>query len=126
MGQVNVMTQNLNETDSRIYIDDFLRQVGWDPKDKSEVGTEVYVPAGSVQTPLEAYGSGPASAAGIPLGSGRADYVLYGQNGRPLAVIEAKRNAINPYVAKQQALSGHEGFFSPETALHARLCRVVH
>ena len=35
---------------------------------------------------------------------GRADYVLYGRNGRPLAVIEAKRNAINPYVAKQQAL----------------------
>ncbi|MFQ5680357.1 MAG: DEAD/DEAH box helicase family protein, partial [Gemmatimonadota bacterium] len=35
---------------------------------------------------------------------GRADYVLYDQRGRPLAVIEAKRNAINPYVAKQQAL----------------------
>ena len=35
---------------------------------------------------------------------GRADYVLYGQNGRPLAVIEAKKNSINPYVAKQQAL----------------------
>ena len=35
---------------------------------------------------------------------GRADYVLYGQSGRPLAVIEAKKNAINPYVAKQQAL----------------------
>ena len=36
--------------------------------------------------------------------SGRADYVLYDQRGRPLAVIEAKKNAINPYVAKQQAL----------------------
>ena len=36
--------------------------------------------------------------------SGRADYVLYDQRGRPLAVIEAKRNAINPYTAKQQAL----------------------
>jgi len=35
---------------------------------------------------------------------GRADYVLYDQHGRPLAVIEAKKNAINPYVAKQQAL----------------------
>jgi type I restriction enzyme R subunit len=34
----------------------------------------------------------------------RADYVLYDQRGRPLAVIEAKKNAINPYVAKQQAL----------------------
>ena len=36
--------------------------------------------------------------------TGRADYVLYDQRGRPLAVIEAKKNAINPYVAKQQAL----------------------
>jgi len=35
---------------------------------------------------------------------GRADYVLYDQRGRPLAVIEAKKNAINPYIAKQQAL----------------------
>ena len=35
---------------------------------------------------------------------GRADYVLYDQRGRPLAVIEAKKNATNPYVAKQQAL----------------------
>lgn len=41
----------MNETDARIVIDDLLRQVGWDPKDKSEVGTEVYVAAGSVQTP---------------------------------------------------------------------------
>lgn len=38
------------------------------------------------------------------LRSGRADYVLYSQRGRPLAVIEAKKNAINPYVAKQQTL----------------------
>ena len=35
---------------------------------------------------------------------GRADYVLYDRRGRPLAIIEAKRNALNPYVAKQQAL----------------------
>ena len=36
--------------------------------------------------------------------SGRADYVLYDDRGRPLAVIETKKNAIHPYVAKQQAL----------------------
>ena len=36
--------------------------------------------------------------------SGRADYVLRDSKGRALAVIEAKKNAINPYVAKQQAL----------------------
>jgi type I restriction enzyme R subunit len=37
-------------------------------------------------------------------GRGRADYVLHDERGRPLAVIEAKKSAINPYVAKQQAL----------------------
>jgi type I restriction enzyme R subunit len=35
---------------------------------------------------------------------GRVDYVLQNSQGKPLAVIEAKKNAINPYVAKQQAL----------------------
>lgn len=35
---------------------------------------------------------------------GRADYVLNDQRGRPLAIIEAKRQAIHPYVAKHQAL----------------------
>jgi type I restriction enzyme R subunit len=35
---------------------------------------------------------------------GRADYVLLDQRGRPLAVIEAKRSAIQPYTAKQQVL----------------------
>jgi len=44
------------------------------------------------------------TAAEQPQRGGRADYVLYDQRGRPLAVIEAKKNAINPYVAKQQAL----------------------
>jgi len=45
--------------------------------------------------------------------AGRADYVLYDQRGRPLAVIEAKQNAINPYVAKQQALPYAEALGAP-------------
>ncbi len=95
----------MNETDARIMIDDLLKQVGWDPKDKSEVCTEVYIPASSVQMPAVSYGITQEPAEDdVSLAPGRADYVLYGQNGRPLAVIEAKKNAINPYVAKQQAL----------------------
>jgi type I restriction enzyme R subunit len=46
----------------------------------------------------------PEAQPGSEAGTGRADYVLYDGRGRPLAVIEAKKNAINPYVAKQQAL----------------------
>lgn len=74
------MKGSSSEADARIVIDDALRHAGWDPADKSQVLTE-------------------QSAAG-----GRADYVLLAQNGQPLAIIEAKRSAIEPYTAKQQAL----------------------
>jgi type I restriction enzyme R subunit len=44
------------------------------------------------------------AADGDTIPTGRADYVLLDQRGRPLAIIEAKRQAIQPYTAKQQAL----------------------
>jgi type I restriction enzyme R subunit len=72
---------NSTEADARILIDDMLRQAGWNPADKSQVLTE--------HTSTDV---------------GRADYLLLSRNGRPLAVVEAKRAAIEPYTAKQQAL----------------------
>lgn len=36
-------------------------------------------------------------------GEGFVDYVLYGDNGKPLAVIEAKRTSVDPKIGKQQA-----------------------
>ena len=51
-------------------------------------------------------GAGLGSAVPVeaePDSRGFADYVLYAQNGRPLAVIEAKKRAFDPYIAKQQA-----------------------
>jgi type I restriction enzyme R subunit len=95
------------ETDARILIDDLLRQALWDPADKSMVLTEVPIHSLS-RRDLSAEGRG-INGAVITSGTdeiptGRADYVLLSQNGRPLAVIEAKRSAVHPYVAKQQAL----------------------
>lgn len=75
------MSDRTTEADARIVIDDRLRQAAWDPTDKSQVLAEL------------AYADG-----------ARADYALLSQNGRPLAIIEAKRSAIQPYTAKQQAL----------------------
>lgn len=75
------MKEHTTEADARIVIDDLIRQAGWDPSDKSQVLTEHALPEG-----------------------GRADYLLLSQSGRPLAIIEAKRTAIEPYTAKQQAL----------------------
>src|SRR5580693_1181357 len=94
-----------NETDARIGIDDALRAANWNPADKSQVLTEVKV-TGSTHGAAEP-GDQPiirTTAGGDAVPTGRADYVLLDQRGRPLAVIEAKKQAIHPYVAKQQAL----------------------
>lgn len=99
------MTVPTKETDARILIDDQLRTAGWNPADKSQVLTEV-----TVQGLVHCVAEPGTQATIIQTGesnvfpNGRADYVLLDQRGRPLAVIEAKKQAIHPYIAKQQAL----------------------
>ncbi|MBM4331129.1 MAG: DEAD/DEAH box helicase [Deltaproteobacteria bacterium] len=95
------------EADARIVIDDLLRQAGWDPADKSQVLTEF--PAGRFPMTAESmatYGpeGGKVTLDGDEIPTGRSDYVLTDRRGRALAIIEAKRSAIEPYSAKQQAL----------------------
>lgn len=72
-----------SERDARINIDNLLIAAGWDPAERGQVRRE--------------------QAAGTP-SAGRADYVLLAEDGSPLAVVEAKREGIHPYTAKQQAL----------------------
>ncbi|MBI2193594.1 MAG: DEAD/DEAH box helicase family protein [Planctomycetes bacterium] len=97
-----------SEADARIIIDDLLKQAGWDPSDKSQVMTEVPIHIGTFEQkdPPLPYGETPSveTADGDEIPTGRADYVLLDQRGRSLALIEAKRSAIQPYAAKQQAL----------------------
>jgi len=88
------MPPRTNETDARILIDDQLSSAGWNPADKSQVLTEFKV-SGEIEGCAEYV---------EPYSAGRADYVLLDQRGRPLAIIEAKKQAIQPYTAKQQAL----------------------
>src|SRR3989344_4873322 len=71
----------MRETDARILIDRRLREADWDIEEKNQVSTE--------ETSQ----------------SGRADYILKDSRGRAIAVIEAKRFAVDPASAKQQALS---------------------
>lgn len=99
------MPRDATEADARILIDELLRAAGWDPADKFQVRTEV--PAGGNPPGMESPGSGArvlSTGDGDAVPTGRADYVLADQRGRPLAIVEAKRQAINPYVAKHQAL----------------------
>lgn len=95
-----------SEADARIDIDQLLRDAGWDPADKRQVGTEVATTLSSLVNEVESIGS--PRLTDEPLTSSapkKADYILYSINGRPLAIIEAKRAAIDPYRAKQQALA---------------------
>ncbi|NFI94843.1 DUF4145 domain-containing protein [Clostridium botulinum] len=68
----------------KIYIDVELKLAGWDFK--KDVSEEV-----------ELFGMPNSSEKGY------ADYVLYGDNGKPLAVIEAKRVSKDPKIGAQQA-----------------------
>lgn len=105
------------EADARIVIDDLLRQAGWDPADKSQVLTEVSIRDTSwvISEPRAPYGYEPSRKTrdGDEIPTGKADYVLLDRRGRPLAIIEAKRSAIEPYTAKQQALPYAKKIGSP-------------
>jgi type I restriction enzyme R subunit len=108
------MVDHSTEADARIVIDGLLRKAGWDPTDNYQVKTEVYIsgdpfPSQPTGETIEEHSTIDAIHEGIIEGkegfpSGRADYVLFDSRGQPLAVVEAKKRAINPYVAKQQVL----------------------
>ena len=111
------MSDYSKETDARILIDEMLRQARWDPADKSQVLTEVAVGDALrvVAEPAALYGAQARlrTPDGDEIPTGRADYVLLDGRGRPLAIIEAKRTAIEPYTAKQQALPYAKKIGSP-------------
>lgn len=77
------------EADARMVIDQLLRNAGWDITNKSLVSAEE------------------------PTADGRADYLLKNSRTQPIAVIEAKRFAIDPYSAKDQAKAYAESLGAP-------------
>lgn len=84
---------DLSEAETRKYfIDIMLEEAGWQVLD-----TE------GVAMPLKA--GIEIEVIGMPNneGKGYADYVLYGSNGKPLAVVEAKRTTASPEKGKHQA-----------------------
>ncbi len=71
----------------KLLIDAMLLQAGWDIKDPDQVGQEVEV-----------------QFVDNPSGKGKVDYVLWGENGHPLAVIEAKKSGnTNLQAGREQA-----------------------
>ena len=80
--------ENLNEFQTRkLFIDEDLKMLGW-RIDQVQV--------------VEEYGVNDME--GIPGKQGYIDYALFGKDGNPLAVIEAKKTTVDPNVGKQQAV----------------------
>ena len=78
-------THDYSEYETRkLIIDQLLIEAGW------TIGKDV-----SEEFPVQ----------GMPntKGEGFVDYVLWGENGLPLAVIEAKKTTVDPFVGQQQA-----------------------
>jgi type I restriction enzyme R subunit len=99
------------EADARIVVDDPRRRAGWDPTDKAQVRTEVTVRLGGRSVPIHEPphpGPWPSESHQVAYSEDqqywRTDYVLHDRNGHPLATVESKRKAIDPYTAKNQAL----------------------
>ena len=85
----------MNESNTRKeLIDQQLKQAGWNVDDMTQVVQEfdIIVDANIAAEPQTKYG-----------GHQFSDYVLLGKNGRPLAVIEAKKTSRNAEIGREQA-----------------------
>jgi type I restriction enzyme R subunit len=80
---------NKPEAFSRILIDDELKYSGWDLHDSHQLRFEYHTQ------------------------SGRADYLLMDRNGGVLCVLEAKKENVDPYDAKEQARGYAENLKAP-------------
>jgi type I restriction enzyme R subunit len=81
------VSEPVSEFETRkIYIDVDLTAMGWTFGDSVREEVEV------------------DDMAGIPGQKGYADYVLYGRDGLPLAVVEAKRTSKDPNIGRKQAV----------------------
>jgi len=72
----------------KIYIDSLLREAGWDP---NGLNVSEY-PVTNCMPQANGYN-----------GDGKVDYVLWGNNGLPLALVEAKRTTRDPREGQHQA-----------------------
>ena len=80
----------------RLYIDLLLKEAGWEiVEDKG-----LMVPGKAC---IEIEVDGMPDSKGNYTGKGYADYVLYDVDGKPLAVIEAKRTSVDPEKGRHQA-----------------------
>lgn len=88
----------------RIYIDVYLGEVGWnvlEPTGSTTLPNGTVVKSGTVM-PGMACSEIPVQGMNNSSGIGFCDYVLYGKDGKPLAVVEAKKTSVDPVVGIKQ------------------------
>lgn len=75
----------------RLYIDEYLREAGWDIVEKENIAMP---DKAGIEIRVE----------GMPndKGFGFCDYVLYGDDGKPLAIVEAKKTSVSPETGRHQ------------------------
>ena len=90
---VEALPMDISEAETRrMYIDLMLKEAGWDILEADGL---IQPSKACIEVELE----GMPNAHDV----GFADYVLFGSNGKPLAVIEAKRTSVSPTKGKHQA-----------------------
>lgn len=100
-----ILPKYMSEAETRkIYIDLYLSEAGWDvlePNSKTVLpsGKEVY--SGTVY-PGKACCEIPVEGMPNSSGIGFCDYVLYGNDGKPLAIVEAKKTSVEALVGQEQ------------------------
>ncbi len=77
----------------KLYIDLYLREAGWEILESENV---VLPGKAGIEIKVE----GMPNSEGI----GFCDYVLYGRDGKPLAVVEAKKTSVSPEKGRQQVI----------------------
>lgn len=75
----------------RLYVDLYLKEAGWDVLDRENVAQP-----GKAGIEIEVQGMP------NPTGLGYCDYVLYGRDGKPLAIVEVKKTSVNPEKGRHQ------------------------
>lgn len=82
----------MSEADTRkLYVDLYLREAGWDILDEENI-----VQPGKAGIEIEVQGMP------NPKGIGYCDYVLYGRDGNPLAIVEVKKTSVDPEKGRHQ------------------------
>ncbi len=100
-----VLPRFLSEADTRrIYIDEYLKEAGWnvlEPNHETTLPNGTKVKSGTVY-PSKACCEIPVEGMPNASGIGFCDYVLYGKDGKPLAIVEAKKTSVDPVVGSHQ------------------------